>query len=165
MASKLEAVFKRDEETRIEAKKQLHTKTLHLKAFADSLNQIPQVLNTYALLRLGEYNAEQEATEAHKMLEAFKEALMAVVKRHGINEKNTDTRVKGAVQNLVVRNCECTHLYVHAMLVCPSSISHFACDLAESAEARWRARRNGASAWPTWDPGDANNLLLQSVLN
>merc|ERR1712190_328450 len=64
--------------------KQLGVKMDALKVFAEALNRVPEVLNQYVLVRLGEIDVDdlsslkkwithEEATRVHKMLESFRD--------------------------------------------------------------------------------------------
>jgi len=84
MCEKLAQIFDEDNQRKIDMQQQLETKMASLKEFAITLNRIPEVLKQYVLVRLGEIDVEDltvlkkwithdEATQVHKMLEAFRD--------------------------------------------------------------------------------------------
>jgi len=84
VCTKLAMIFETDEQKRREMKERLEQKMVALKVFAEALNRVPEVLNRYILVRLGDIDVNDltmlkgwitldEATCAHKMLETFRD--------------------------------------------------------------------------------------------
>jgi len=84
VCARLSLISEDDEQKRIGMQKQLEKKMAALKVFAEALNRVPEVLNQYVLVRLGDIDVENltllkdwithdEATRAHKMLETFRD--------------------------------------------------------------------------------------------
>eukprot|EP00438_Fugacium_kawagutii_P034071 Skav205992 [mRNA] locus=scaffold2084:93025:103143:+ [translate_table: standard] len=82
MSEALAKAFREDVETRKAAEKELQKKMKFLKGFAESVNEVPEVLRRFLLVRAGSINnlselkawvSEEEADEVHKMLEEFRD--------------------------------------------------------------------------------------------
>mmetsp|Transcript_148861 Transcript_148861/g.274929 ORF Transcript_148861/g.274929 Transcript_148861/m.274929 type:complete len:545 (+) Transcript_148861:26-1660(+) len=84
MCEELARIFKDQEKNKANVKQQMEMKMASLKSFVMTLNRVPEVLNRYLLVRLGEIDVEgatvlkqwithDEATQVHKMLEAFRD--------------------------------------------------------------------------------------------
>jgi len=84
VCAKLSMIFEEDEQKRREVENRLEQEMVALKVLAEVLNRVPEVLNKYILVRLGDINVNDltmlkgwitldEATCAHKMLETFRD--------------------------------------------------------------------------------------------
>merc|ERR1711966_548355 len=77
-------MFEEDKHKKQELQALLEAKMTQLKTFAEVLNRVPEVLKQYVLVRLGDIDLQDlsevkswvthdEATNVHKMLEAFRD--------------------------------------------------------------------------------------------
>lgn len=82
MSEALLDAFRQDVAARKTAEKELEKKMELLKNFAESVNEVPQVLRRFLLIRAGSINdifelkawvSQEEADQVHKMLEEFRD--------------------------------------------------------------------------------------------
>merc|ERR1711957_748384 len=74
MAEMLAAQCRKDSEARVSVQKELAEKLGYLKQFREAMQEVPQVLRRFLLLRSSSIEGDlQEADAAHKQLEEFRD--------------------------------------------------------------------------------------------
>lgn len=113
MSEALATAFRQDVAVRKAAEKELEKKMDLLKDFAESVNEVPQVLRRFLLIRAGSIDDieqlkawvnQEEADEVHKMLEEFRdevneEKVLRRLKKKGTASEGSWSHLSGAFQS------------------------------------------------------------------
>lgn len=113
MSKALATAFRQDVAVRKAAEKELEKKMDLLKDFAESVNEVPQVLRRFLLIRAGSIDdieqlkawvSQEEADKVHKMLEEFRdevneEKVLRRLKKKGTASEGSWSYLSGAFQS------------------------------------------------------------------